>query len=221
MAARGKTVLDVGCAEGLTSIEIGKAGAIAVHGVEIVPGARQVANKLRGDLPVTFKLATPTCGSPAQLRHRDRAGAAAEGAQPTAVAARLAASAIDMVVLRLPPAHAPTIIDSRSGNEPAPHRRRHEEQWLLLEHAGNDGAFGEWVGYYRETSEPSVPSTKNSPPRTARTSPACRCCSMPRRSRSWPTSTSPRLLLDYGCGRGDAYRSPTSLHHQLGIPPAT
>jgi len=28
----------------------------------------------------------------------------------------------------------------------------------------------------------------------------------------------PKTLLDYGCGRGDAYRSPHKLHHQLGIP---
>ena len=31
----------------------------------------------------------------------------------------------------------------------------------------------------------------------------------------------PKTLLDYGCGRGDAYRSPHKLHHQLGIPGPT
>ena len=53
-------------------------------------GAREGrANKLRGDLPVTFEVGDANVAQPAQLRHRDRAGAAAEGAQPTAVAARL------------------------------------------------------------------------------------------------------------------------------------
>ena len=60
-----------------------------------------------------------------------------------------------------------------------------------------------------ETSEPSRPLCKNSPPRTARTSPACRCCSTPRRSKL-ANKYKPKTLLDYGCGRGDAYRSPTS-----------
>ena len=27
----------------------------------------------------------------------------------------------------------------------------------------------------------------------------------------------PKTLLDYGCGRGDAYRSPHKLHHHLGF----
>ena len=65
------------------------------------------------------------------------------------MAARLAASAIDMVVLRLPPAHAPTIIDSRSGNEPHHIGAVMKNSGFYLEHAGNEGAFGEWVGYYR------------------------------------------------------------------------
>lgn len=30
-------------------------------------------------------------------------------------------------------------------------------------------------------------------------------------------SVGARTMLDFGCGRGDAYRSPTKLHHQLGM----
>ena len=150
MAARGKTVLDVGCAEGLISIELAKAGAIAVHGVEIVPEHVKVANKLRGDLPVTFEVGDANVWQP--KRNYDIVIALAllqKVRNPTAVAARLAAAAIDMVVLRLPPAHAPTIIDSRSGNEPHHIGTVMKNGGFYLEHAGNDGAFGEYVAYYR------------------------------------------------------------------------
>jgi len=150
MAVRGKTVLDVGCAEGLISIELAKAGAIAVHGVEIVPEHVKVGNKLRGDLPVTFEVGDANVWQP--RRNYDIVIALAllqKVRNPTAVAARLAASAIDMVVLRLPPAHAPTIIDSRSGNEPHHIGAVMKNGGFYLEHAGNDGAFGEYVAYYR------------------------------------------------------------------------
>lgn len=32
------------------------------------------------------------------------------------------------------------------------------------------------------------------------------------------TSIGAQTMLDFGCGRGDAYRSPHKLHHQLGLP---
>ena len=56
MAARGKTVLDVGCAEGLISIRVGWSRRDRGARVEIVPEHVKVANKLRGDLPVTFEV---------------------------------------------------------------------------------------------------------------------------------------------------------------------
>lgn len=149
-AARGKTILDVGAAEGLISIELAKAGAVAVHGVEIVPEHVKVANKLRGDLPITFEVGDANVWQP--KRNYDIVIALAllqKVRNPTAVAARLATSAIDMVVLRLPPAHAPTIIDPRSGNEPHHIGTVMKNGGFYLEHAGNDGAFGEYVAYYR------------------------------------------------------------------------
>ena len=150
MAVRGKTVLDVGCAEGLISVELAKAGALAVHGVEIVPGHVEVANKLRGDLPVTFEVGDANVWQP--KRNYDIVIALAllqKVRNPTAVAARLAASARELVVLRLPPQHAPTIIDERSGNEPHHIGTVMKNGGWYVEHAGYDGAFGEWVGYYR------------------------------------------------------------------------
>lgn len=117
--AKGKTVLDIGCAEGLISMELAKCGAIAVHGVEIVEEHVHVGNKLRGDLPVTIEVGDANTWAPKRdydvvimlaLLQKVR--------DPSAVCARFAAAARDLVVLRLPPKHAPTVIDERSGNKP-------------------------------------------------------------------------------------------------------
>lgn len=146
---RGRTVLDVGCAEGLLSIELAQLGAAAVHGVEIVPGHVDVGNRLRGPLPVTFEVADANVWRPKRqydivvalaLLHKLR--------NPTAAASALAAAAREAVVLRLPPAHAPSIVDERSANNP-----HHVGDVMLsagfdLLSESNDGAFGEWVGVY-------------------------------------------------------------------------
>ena len=146
---QGKTVLDVGCAEGLISIELAKAGALAVHGVEIVKEHVEVGNRLRGALPVTLEHADANTWQP--KRQYDIVIALAllhKLKNPTAGAHMLASAARQWVVLRLPPAHAPTIIDERSGNQP-----HHVGE--TLKKAGFDligidaGHYGEWVGYYK------------------------------------------------------------------------
>lgn len=145
----GKTVLDIGCAEGLISIALVRAGALAVHGVEIVKEHVEVGSKLRGDLPVTFECADANTWRP--KRQYDIVIALAllhKLKNPTAAARAFAEAAREMVVLRLPPEHAPTIIDERSGNNPhhigdvmtnAGFRLVHEDR----------GHLNEWVGYYR------------------------------------------------------------------------
>lgn len=147
-ACPGKTVLDVGCAEGLISIELAKRGAVAVHGVEIVSEHVEVGNKLRGGLPVTLEVGDANTWAPKRdydivimlaLLQKVR--------DPSSVCARFAAAARDGVVLRLPPKHAPVVIDERSSNKPhdvdAAMRACGFAPKLILA-----GTFDEWIGYY-------------------------------------------------------------------------
>ena len=162
----GKTVLDVGCAEGLISIELAKSGA-DVHGYEIrtqaVKDAKAAAQRLKVDVSnrrhddstmvpgaVSFAETDANTFTPnidydivimLAVLHKLK--------NPTAACARIVAHALDLVVIRLPPEHAPTIIDDRSGNEPHHIGTTMEKCGFVLEHAACDGPFGEWVGYYR------------------------------------------------------------------------
>lgn len=147
---KGKTVLDVGCAEGLISIALAQAGAVAVHGVEIIKGHVEVGNKLRKDLPVTLECQDANDWKP--KRQYDIVIALAllhKLKNPTATCALFAAAARDLVVLRLPPLHAPTIIDERSGNNPHHIGLTMERAGFVLEREATDGPFAEWLGYYR------------------------------------------------------------------------
>ena len=144
-----KTVLDIGCAEGLISIELARRGALAVHGVEIVPEHVEVANKLRGGLPITFEVGDANTWRPRRaydivialaLLHKLK--------NPTAAATAFAEAARSAVVLRLSPEHAPTIIDPRSKNEPHHIGVTMERAGLRLVSAEKNGHFGEWVGVW-------------------------------------------------------------------------
>lgn len=152
-SCKGKTVLDIGCAEGLISIELAKRGALAVHGVEIVPGHVDVGNKLRKGLPVTLEVGDANEWKPKRdydivimlaLLHKLK--------DPTAGCVRFAARAREMVVLRLPPLHAPTIIDERSGFEPHNVAMPMAALGFELVHEARDGPFDEWLGYYKRVA---------------------------------------------------------------------
>lgn len=145
----GKTVLDVGCAEGLISIYLAKAGALAVDGVEIVRGHVDVARKLAGELPVSFECADCNVWRP--RRHYDIVIALAllqKVRDPSALCAALADAAREMVVLRLPPEHAPKIIDARSGNVVHDIANVMRDCGFHVAECGYTGHLGEHVSYW-------------------------------------------------------------------------
>lgn len=147
----GKTVLDVGCAEGLIAVQLADDGAAAVHGLEIVKGHVEVASKLRGDRPVTFEVADVNNYAPVRqydivimlailqkLRH------------PTAACERYAQAAREMVVLRLPPRGVDpfVIVDKRSGNKPHNVVNSMHAQGFRLEHVVS-GHLNEHISYWK------------------------------------------------------------------------
>jgi ubiquinone/menaquinone biosynthesis C-methylase UbiE len=144
----GKTVLDVGCAEGLISMQLFDEGAKAVHGLEVVAEHVKVADKIRGDRACTFEVADANTYVP--VREYDIVIMLAllqKLRNPSAACARFAKAAREMVVLRLPPANAPTIIDARSGGHPHRIGDVITSNGFMLKNA-QLGHLGEWIGYY-------------------------------------------------------------------------
>lgn len=150
---RDKSVLDVGCAEGLIALECAPR-AKTVLGIEIRADAVEAAIALgrthRPRLNWWFEQADANTYTPPQdydvvlmlaILHKLK--------DPSAACARFAAHALDLVVIRLPPAHAPVVIDPRSGNTPHDIGRTMERCGFHIEYQDFDGPFGEWVGYYR------------------------------------------------------------------------
>ncbi len=149
-SCKGKSVLDIGCAEGLISIKLAQTGAIAVHGIEIIKDHVEVGNVLRKKLPVTFEVADANTWTPRRDYDIVIALALLHKLQnPTAACARFAARAREMVVLRLPPLHAPTIIDPRSENNPHYIGATMEKAGFELVREARDGPFDEYLGYWK------------------------------------------------------------------------
>lgn len=153
---RPLTCLDVGCAEGLIGIEMAKAGAGQVHGIELVPERVKDANRLRGSLPCTFEVADVSTYQPRQAFDVVMAlSILHKMPDPSATLRRLVGTTCDrMVVIRLPPKdssrqHPPwVVVDPRSGNQP------HDLSRVLSDMRFNlaeetEGHLGEWIGYWR------------------------------------------------------------------------
>lgn len=155
----GKTVLDVGCAEGLISLECIRSGAGYLLGVDSRNMAVNYAIANGRNDPATnalnwqFGVADANVYAPDQrfdivlmLAVLHKLKNPSEACRRIVTAARAG-----LVVIRLPPKHAPDIVDARSGG-----KIHHIGDVMFalgfdLERAATDGPFGEWVGYYRRT----------------------------------------------------------------------
>lgn len=150
--ARGKplTGLDVGCAEGLISIEMAKAGAIQMHGIEVVPERVADGNRLRGSLPCSFEVANVSTYTP--KRPYDVLLALSilhKLPDPSATLYRLVHNYCQrLVVIRLPGGRGPLVIDPRSRNEPHDLDQVLQDLGFNLEHQ-TDGHLQEWIGVWR------------------------------------------------------------------------
>lgn len=145
----GTTILDIGCAEGVLDLELADRGAI-VHGVEIVKEHVEIARKLAA----SYTTAVFECGDANTYEpHREYdtvllLAILHKLKDPSRACARFAKVAKDLVVMRLPPEHAPGIVDARSGN------KKHDMQAVMtwygfqLERVTR-GSFSEWCGWFR------------------------------------------------------------------------
>lgn len=148
------TVLDAACAEGLIGLELLKAGACALHGVELVRERVEDANRLRGDLPASFTRADLNTWAP--TRQYDVVLALSilhKLPRPLDVARRLGMACDRMMVIRLPPPadgdEGGVIRDRRSGMQPFDLRPVLAECRLNLEEEAT-GYLGEWIGFWRK-----------------------------------------------------------------------
>jgi hypothetical protein len=150
-AGKGRPLscLDVGCAEGLIGIEMAKAGASAVLGIELVEQRVKDAMRLRGDLPCTFEVGNVAAYQP--KRPYDVLLALSilhKLPNPSGTLYRLVHSFCRrMVVIRLPPG-GPVVIDPRSNNEPHDLDAVLSDLGFNLEHEA-EGSLREYIGIWR------------------------------------------------------------------------
>jgi SAM-dependent methyltransferase len=153
---QGKTVLDVGCAEGLIALAMFDAGARFVFGVEIVEQHIKVANSLIGKRKLEFVHADANSYQPVEQYDIVLMLAILQKLRdPHHACRRFARAAKELCVLRLPPKNAPLIIDERSGLRPFNMKEAMGEEGFDLTEV-RDGPYNEWVGYFRRRVDRSV-----------------------------------------------------------------
>lgn len=144
---KGKTVLDLGCAEGLVGMECVKAGASYSLGIEFVKRHIEVG---RAMAPPNCELIVADANDYEPDRQFDVVLMLAilhKLKNPTEVCQRIAVYADELCVIRLP-VGAPVIIDARSNSVPHDINYAMGKIGFGLEKV-EDGPFNEWTGYYR------------------------------------------------------------------------
>jgi len=149
---KGKSILDIGCAEGLISLEAARLGARKVLGAEIVPGHIKIGNRLaaeRGFSDCTFIQADADQYRPQEhydivlllaLLHKLQ--------DPIFAASHFASICDDLCVMRLSPSGRDVIVDARTNNRPFDIGAVMEEAGFVVERK-ELGPFDEVVWYYR------------------------------------------------------------------------
>lgn len=148
--APGKSVLDVGCAEGLVDIGLHDLGA-RVHGIDVVVDHIGTARLMRGKRAIQFDLADANTYRP--TRHYDIVLMLAilhKLKDPVDACLRFAEAADEMVVIRLPPlGAAPKVMSSRGPcSIPLISRAMNSAGWKFFEIT--EGSFGEWTSYWKK-----------------------------------------------------------------------
>ncbi len=145
----GKSVLDIGCAEGLISMHLVDRGATSSHGIDMRADFIDDATRLCEERHCTFETANANDWLPPQqydvvlmlaVLHKLK--------DPREACLRYAGVARETVVLRLPPKEAPFIVDERSGSKPFNIAKAMEDAGFKVGTHGRIGPHHEWMGYY-------------------------------------------------------------------------
>lgn len=156
-AAKGKTVLDLGTAEGLVAREFAIAGAGLVLGCECLRDHVNIGRALVRGLPVTLleaDLNEPSTHNWISGLEFDVAlmlGILHKLKEPGVLIRTVARRQPALIVVRLPPETAPVIVDKRSGNRPCNVQANLETHGYALERVER-GHFEEWCGYFRRAA---------------------------------------------------------------------
>jgi ubiquinone/menaquinone biosynthesis C-methylase UbiE len=144
---KGATILDIGCAEGLIAMELAKAGA-KVHGIDIVESHIETAKRICGNLSCSFEVADAATYEPEAHDIVLMLAILQKLKDPSHACAKFARAAKDLIVMRLPPANAPIILDRRSNK--VPHDMKTVMEWYgFQQERVTRGSFSEWTGFFR------------------------------------------------------------------------
>lgn len=156
-AVRGKSVLDLGSAEGLIGIECVKAGASEVVGIESNPPLVEMARRMRGNLPeesrARFSVLLEEVGAwandPRRAQHDVILALAIihKLQEPNRALQSIAESARELVVIRLPKGSKGYFVSKHHGT-PCDVNKSMARFGFALEHS-EPGPHTELVQYWR------------------------------------------------------------------------